>query len=69
MLFEPGKGTESMLNRRQVLSLAASTALPLHAFAQDAWPTRPIRFIQPSAVGGASDAMCRAVAEPLSASP
>lgn len=55
-----------MINRRQALSLAASTALPLHAFAQNAWPTQPIRFIQPSAVGGASDAMCRAVAEPLS---
>ena len=56
-----------MLNRRQVLSLAAASAAPLpHAFAQDAWPTKPIRMINPGAAGGTNDVMCRHIAEPLS---
>ncbi len=54
-----------MLNRRQVLSLAAPAALPLHAFAQEAWPTKPIRIINPGAAGGTNDVMCRAISEPL----
>lgn len=55
-----------MLNRRDVLSLAASAALPLQGFAQDNWPSRPIRIINPGAAGGTNDVMCRAIAEPLS---
>jgi len=55
-----------MLNRRHVLSLAASAALPLPALAQDGWPSRPIRMINPGAAGGTNDVMCRAIAEPLS---
>lgn len=58
-----------MLNRRHLLSLAATTALPslsFHASAQDAWPTKPIRMINTGAAGGLNDAMCRAIAEPLS---
>lgn len=55
-----------MLNRRQALSIAASAALPLHAFAQEAWPSKPIRIINPGAAGGTNDVMCRAIAEPLS---
>ena len=56
-----------MLNRRQALSLAAASALPLpSAFAQDAWPSKPIRMINPGAAGGTNDVMCRHIAEPLS---
>ena len=55
-----------MLNRRQALSIAASAALPLHAFAQEAWPSKPIRMINTGAAGGTNDVMCRAIAEPLS---
>lgn len=55
-----------MLNRRQALSIAASAALPLHAFAQEAWPSKPIRMINTGAAGGTNEVMCRAIAEPLS---
>jgi len=55
-----------MLNRRHVLSLAATAAIPFQASAQDAWPTRPIRLINPGAAGGTNDVMCRHIAEPLS---
>lgn len=55
-----------MLNRRHILSLAATAALPLQAAAQAAWPSKPIRIINPSAVGGTNDVMCRHIAEPLS---
>jgi tripartite-type tricarboxylate transporter receptor subunit TctC len=53
-----------MLNRRRVLSLAASAALPIHALAQQ-WPTRPIRIIVPGAAGGTNDILSRQLGEPL----
>ena len=55
-----------MLNRRQILSLAASTAVPFHALAQEAWPQRPIRLINPGAAGGTNDVLSRHLVEPLS---
>lgn len=55
-----------MLNRRHVLSLAAGAALPFHAAAQAAWPQRPIRIINPGAVGGTNDVLSRHLVEPLS---
>jgi len=44
-------------------ALAASLALP--ALAQPAWPTRPVRVINPYAPGGASDIIMRTLAERL----
>jgi tripartite-type tricarboxylate transporter receptor subunit TctC len=53
------------LSRRHLLSLAAGAALPIPSFAQDAWPQRPIRIINPGAAGGTNDVLCRHMAEPL----
>ncbi len=40
--------------------------LPLPGHAQSNWPSRPIQFVIPFAVGGGSDVMARIIAEPLS---
>jgi tripartite-type tricarboxylate transporter receptor subunit TctC len=51
------------------LSLALGAALaPWYAQAQDAWPSRPIRFILPFPPGGGTDILGRLVAERLTAS-
>ncbi len=47
-----------------VLLLAAATAMPLHASAQD-YPTRPVRFIVGFVPGGISDLLTRALAQKL----
>lgn len=49
-----------------VLSLVAAVLSP-PASAADAWPSRPIRFVIPSAPGTGSDLVGRAIAERLSA--
>ncbi|VTU32162.1 Argininosuccinate lyase [Variovorax sp. PBL-H6] len=54
-----------MLNRRHLLSLGASAALPLRAFAQDPWPARSIRAVNPGAAGGTNDVLTRHLLEPL----
>ena len=54
-----------MLDRRQLLSLAAAAALPLGARAQDPWPSKPIRILNPGAAGGLNDVLARHVAEPM----
>ena len=51
------------MNRRTLL--AAATALPFAARAQEAWPTRPLRFIVPFAPGGSTDALSRLSAQML----
>ncbi|MBT9553224.1 MAG: tripartite tricarboxylate transporter substrate binding protein [Hydrogenophaga sp.] len=55
------------LSRRQVLTTAAALAapaiLPAHLFAQDKFPSRPIKLIAPWPTGGSSDAVMRAFAE------
>jgi tripartite-type tricarboxylate transporter receptor subunit TctC len=56
-----------MKRLRSVLALAllASIVSTVPAIAQDAYPSRPIRFVLPYAVGGAADALARAIAEEL----
>ena len=59
----------SALSRRQALALAAGAGLSvagLGARAQSAWPTKPVRFIIPSAPGGGTDAIGRVMADTLS---
>lgn len=58
------------LSRRQLLAgtgaMALSGLLPAAALAQDAWPTRPIRFVVPFAPGGSSEIVARSTAAELS---
>jgi len=53
--------------RRTLLCFAATTlaALAAPAFAQDNWPSRPIKLISPFPAGGTSDVMARMVGEAL----
>jgi tripartite-type tricarboxylate transporter receptor subunit TctC len=57
-------------NRRQVLTTAAAIAapalLPSHVFAQDKYPSRPIKLIAPWPAGGSSDGVMRAFADSAS---
>jgi tripartite-type tricarboxylate transporter receptor subunit TctC len=56
-----------MRNRRDLLALsAAALAAPRLAFAQGAWPDRPIRVIVPYGTGGATDVTMRVIAPKLS---
>ena len=52
--------------RRQVLLAAASVAAaPAASFAQQSWPTRPVRMIVPYGAGNQADLVARALAELL----
>jgi tripartite-type tricarboxylate transporter receptor subunit TctC len=50
----------------EVLFAAAGLALATGAFAQDAYPVRPVRLIVPYPTGGGSDIIGRIIAEKLS---
>ena len=43
----------------------ATTVLAMPAFAQDTWPSRPIRVIVPYPAGGTTDQLARALQQPL----
>lgn len=57
-------------NRRRLIaaSLAASAAAPLRLFAQEAYPSRPVRLILGFSAGGISDVLGRALAAKISPS-
>jgi tripartite-type tricarboxylate transporter receptor subunit TctC len=55
-----------MLNRRHLLAAAAGAPWAFDAFAQDKWPSRPIRFVVPFAPGGSSEIIARSTAGELS---
>ena len=51
---------------RRAGALAFALGVPILAFAQEAYPTRPVRIIVPFAAGGVADALPRIVGERLS---
>jgi len=56
---------------RRTLTLGAAAAIALlagAAHAQEAWPSKPIKLVIPTAAGGAMDAMTRAIAEKMTES-
>jgi len=57
------------LNRRQALAVGAGAALltqaHVNAWADETYPSRPIRFILPFSAGGGTDANARVLAEEL----
>lgn len=55
------------MNIRQVAAALASLALIAGAYAQDAYPSKPVRIIVPYAAGGTTDIAGRLVGQKLSA--
>lgn len=53
------------MKRRHLIALAAAATLSGSAFAQAAFPSKPIRLVVPFAAGGTTDIIARAIAEPL----
>uniref|UniRef100_UPI0005C2A0A4 Bug family tripartite tricarboxylate transporter substrate binding protein n=1 Tax=Pseudacidovorax intermedius TaxID=433924 RepID=UPI0005C2A0A4 len=63
-LAHPALPTRRRLLQGAAASVAAG-ALPHLAFAQDAWPTRQVRFVVPFAPGGSSEIVARSTAAEL----
>jgi tripartite-type tricarboxylate transporter receptor subunit TctC len=51
-----------MIKACMIVAAMALASVPV-AFAQDSWPTHPIRFIVPFAPGGGTDGQCRVLAD------
>lgn len=58
----------TLLATLAALAAGAGPLLPAPASAQDAYPSRPIRFLVPYPPGGGNDVVARAIAQRLSAS-
>jgi tripartite-type tricarboxylate transporter receptor subunit TctC len=55
------------MNRREFAAAAAGLALTVNGIARaQAYPTRPVVWINPSAAGGPTDGLGRAISDPLS---
>jgi tripartite-type tricarboxylate transporter receptor subunit TctC len=52
---------------RAILGVLIGITFSIAAYGQDAWPTRPVRFILPFPPGGGTDILGRMIAERLSA--
>ena len=59
-MLPPPFSRRAWLARSAALGLLAAPAL--RVFAQDAWPTKPLRFVVPFAPGGSSEIVARSVA-------
>jgi len=53
------------MQRRTLLALAAGAALTLPAYAQTAWPTRPVRIVVPAPAGSSLDIIVRLLGDKL----
>ncbi len=59
-------GRRTFIKNAAAAGAALSGGLPGYAFAQDAWPNRPVKFIVPLAPGGGIDFIARTVGEYIS---
>ena len=70
MTFDPTTFNRLRLNRRRALGAIGAMGMasaPGALFAQEAWPTRPVRLVIPVVAGNGSDVALRALAKELSA--